>query len=261
MIDPMEKQMIEINGIPTMVTFSGSGCDLLCLHGWGANYASFSELRAALRDDPFRIIAPDFPGFGESGNPKEAWSVDDFANFVEELVEKLGLQDVFLLGHSHGGRVAIKLASRNRSWISRLYLCAPAGIRRSKHWKRTIGIVIASLGKKFCSLPGLRAIQPLLKRLLYKLLMVHDYERAEGVLRETMVKVINEDLTPLLEWIKVPTTLFWGEDDTMTPLADSEIMNKKIVQSRLYTFKGVRHRVHRDKAMEIAEVIRRDLHL
>lgn len=255
----MEKRVLTIKGIPTLITLTGSGRDLLCLHGWGATHASFQELRDAMQGDPVRIIAPDLPGFGESGDLPAAWSTDDYADFVDELVQVLKLHDVFLLGHSHGGRIAIKLAARGAPWILHLFLCAAAGIRRSKHWKRCLGIYVAALGKSFFSIPGLRRFQRLARTYLYKLLMVHDYERAEGALKETMIRVINEDITPLLSAITVPTDLFWGEEDTMTPLKDGEIMNKKIVQSVLHTFEGVRHRVHRDRAAEVAEVIRGNL--
>jgi pimeloyl-ACP methyl ester carboxylesterase len=74
-------------------------------------------------------------------------------------------------------------------------------------------------------------------------------------MRETMIKVIAEDLTPYLSSITVPTDLFWGEEDTMTPLADGELMNKKIVQSELHVFSGVRHRVHIERAKQIAEMV------
>jgi len=268
----VDKRVVTIKGIPTLVTISqpssatadyggqaGSGRNLLCLHGWGASHASFTELREAMRDDPVRIIAPDLPGFGGSGDLPAAWSTDDFADFVEELVHVLKLHDVFLLGHSHGGRIAIKLASRRAPWISHLFLCAAAGIRRSKHWKRCFGIYAASLGKTLFSIRGLRIFQRVARTYLYKLLMVHDYESAEGTLKETMIRVINEDITPLLSAIPVPTDLFWGEDDTMTPLKDAFLMNTKIIQSILHTYKGVRHRVHRDRAEEVARVIRRVL--
>lgn len=255
----MEKRVIIIKGIPILITTSGLGRDLLCLHGWGATHASFQELTCALQSDPVRIIAPDLPGFGGSGDLPRAWSTDDYADFVEELVATLKLHDVFLLGHSHGGRIAIKLAARGAPWIFHLFLCAAAGIRGPKHWKRCFGIYAASLGKSFFSLPGFRRFQRLARTYLYKFLMVHDYERADGALKETMIRVINEDLTPLLPEISVPTDLFWGEEDTMTPLKDGEIMNKKIVQSVLHTFEGVRHRVHRDRAAEVAEVIRGNL--
>lgn len=241
------------------VSVTGEGKPLLCLHGWGASHESFKELTNVMEKDNLKIISPDLPGFGASVDPPCAWSVDDYADCIEKLVAELGLTDVRLLGHSFGGRIAIKLASRRCSWISHLYLCGAAGIRKPTHWKRSLGIALAETGNAIFKLPGLRIGESAARKVLYKLLRVHDYEKTDGVMRETMIKVINEDLTPLLENITVPTDLFWGEDDKMTPLSDGQLMNTKIVQSTLYTFPGVGHRVHRDKAVEIAVVIRKQL--
>jgi len=255
----VEKKIVTIKGIQTNVGFSGEGKPLLCLHGWEASLWSFRELSEALEGVSIQIIAPDLPGFGESSDPPEAWSVDDYADFVEELVKELDLKNVLLLGHSFGGRISIKLASRQAPWISHLYLCASAGVRHPEYWKRTAGVKIAEWGNAIFSLPGLRHFKSAARKCLYKLLRVHDYEKSKGINRETMIKVINEDLTPLLEKITAPTDLFWGEDDHMTPLADARLMNTKIAQSTLRTFPGVRHRVHRERAREVAEVIQEKL--
>jgi len=68
-------------------------------------------------------------------------------------------------------------------------------------------------------------------------------------------RVSQEDLRPLLKNISVPTDIFWGENDKMTPIADAHIMNKEIEGSSLHTFDGIGHKVHKDKAAEIAKVI------
>jgi len=255
----MESRTIIVHGVSTLVAFAGEGRPLLCLHGWEASHWSFQELEVALKNVPVQIIAPDLPGFGESADPPEAWSVDDYADFIEDLVSELKLKDVLLLGHSFGGRMTIKLASRKRPWIAHLYLCSAAGIKQPRYWRRTVGIFLAECGNKVFSIPGLRSVKPLARKVLYKILRVHDYEKTSGVVRETMIKVINEDLTPLLGKITVETDLFWGEDDTMVPLKDAKLMNKKIVQSSLHTFPGVRHPVHRDRAREIAQHIKQNL--
>ena len=52
------------------------------------------------------------PGFGESGEPQSSWGVDDFADCVLEFIQFCGIQKAILLGHSHGGRVSIKIANR-----------------------------------------------------------------------------------------------------------------------------------------------------
>src|SRR3989338_7107803 len=110
----MEERIFDIKGTRVFVSFTGKGRPLLCLHGWGnsVSHEVFANLTEALQDDPVQIIAPDLPGFGKSGEPPHAWTVDDYADCVEELVSQLQLNDVFLLGHSFGGRIALKLAAR-----------------------------------------------------------------------------------------------------------------------------------------------------
>lgn len=249
---------------------------LLCLHGWGGTKESFTELRTALKDAPIEILTPDLPGFGAEPEPPRPWTTDDYADWVARwLRQRLRISDfelrnrkIFLLGHSHGGRIAIKLAARLNSEIrnsqfafpiDHLYLCAAAGIRHPRHVKRIIGLTLAKTGKVLLSIPGLRLLQPFGKKILYKLVRVHDYEKASPVMRETMIKVSAEDLTPLLSRIAVPTDIFWGSEDRMTPLSDGELMRRLIPGSHLHVFPRVRHRVHREKSEEIAKAITKAL--
>jgi len=246
---------------------------LLCLHGWGGSKESFTELRAALAGTDLTILTPDLPGFGTEPEPSAPFSVDDYADWVEHWLAKQlstsSLSTYQLLGHSHGGRIAIKIAARQETnkrnnestrmlRMEHLYLCASAGIRHPS-LKRSIGAVLAKIGKAVFSLPLLKFIEPFARKILYKLLREHDYERASPMMQQTHGKVTAEDLTPLLSNITVPTDIFWGEDDTMTPLTDGRTMHDAIKGSVLHTFPGVRHRVHRDRADEIASVIRSSL--
>lgn len=233
---------------------------LLCLHGWGGSKESFTELRACLEGSGIEVLTPDLPGFGNEPEPLKPWTVDDYADWVEQWTEnkiqdpRYKIQGIHLLGHSHGGRIAIKLANR-QSPISHLFLCASAGIPHLS-FKKSFGKLMARIGNALCKIPLLKFFAKPARTLLYKILRVHDYERASPVMKETMKLVTAEDLTPLLSTIAIPTDLFWGEEDTMTPIADGKLMHEKIRDSILHTFAGVRHRVHRDRAMEIAAVIR-----
>jgi len=68
-----------------------------------------------------------------------------------------------------------------------------------------------------------------------------DYAKLDGVMRETFVKVISQDLTPLLESIQAPTLLVWGRDDTETPLWMGEQMERSIPDAGLVVFEGRGH--------------------
>ncbi len=236
---------------------------LLCLHGWGGSKESFTELREALRGTDIEILTPDLPGFGDEPEPTKPWTTDDYADWVIEWFHKQQFNQptsqpaTFVLGHSHGGRIAIKLAAEKRIPIEHLYLCASAGIRHIRHFKRIIGLTLAKGGKALLSIPGMKSLQPVGKKFLYKLVRVHDYEKASAIMRQTLINVTEEDLRPMLPLIDVPTDIFWGEDDTMTPVSDGYLMHEKIQRSNLQVYKGIRHRVHRDKAEEIAKAIKK----
>jgi len=230
---------------------------LLCLHGWGGTKESFTELREALRNDSIEILAPDLPGFGSEREPDRPWSTDDYAEWVEQWINgKLGGAPLWILGHSHGGRIALKMVKRGNVKIDRLFLCAAAGIRHPRHFKRIVGLTLAKTGKFFLSIPLLNRLEPIGKKFLYRLVRVHDYEQASPLMRQTLIEVSREDLRPILSAINVPTDIFWGEDDRMTPVSDGKLMNEKIRGSSLLIFPNTRHRVHRDRAPEIVEVIR-----
>jgi pimeloyl-ACP methyl ester carboxylesterase len=230
---------------------------LLCLHGWGGDHHSFNELKIALEGSGITVLAPDLPGFGTEPEPSQPWTTDDYVAWVTGYIERNVKEPYMLLGHSHGGRVAIKfVATHSPPLPAHLFLCAAAGIRHPRHLKRIFGLTLAKTGKAFLRIPGLKILQPLGKKLLYKLVRVHDYEKASPVMRQTLMNVSREDLRPLLPHLTIPTDIFWGEDDRMTPVGDAHAMHRAIAGSKLHIFHGVRHRVHRDQAEEIAEVIR-----
>jgi pimeloyl-ACP methyl ester carboxylesterase len=244
---------------------------LICLHGWGGSKESFTELRAALAGTNITILTPDLPGFGAEPEPDRAWSIDDYADWVEHWIEEsqpIAKSQkpiaISLLGHSHGGRIALKLAHRQsaksqkpiaNSQIAHLYLCASAGIHHPKHIRRAIGLTLAKSGKVLLSIPGLRVLNSAGKKLLYKVFRVHDFEHASPVMRDTMIRVVREDLRTILSSIKIPTDIFWGTADRMTPYSDALVMEREIPGAVLHTFPGGTHRIHRDNAREIAAVI------
>src|SRR2546430_15835593 len=121
---------------PAHVEQSGSGPPVLLLHGWGVSSALFQPTMAGLKH-AFTLIAPSSPGFGATPPPPTAWSVNDYAVWVAHVLDSLNIRQAHLIGHSHGGRVAIKLASQWPERVIKLVLADSAGIRPKrtlKYW-------------------------------------------------------------------------------------------------------------------------------
>lgn len=235
---------------------------LLFLHGWGGSKASFDPLREALAGTDLEILTPDLPGFGAEPDPPHPWTVEEYADWTAAWLKanRAGTGPLWILGHSHGGRIAIVLAARKQAEIERLFLCAPAINRAHRYLlRRMIGVIIAKIGKALLSLPGLSALAPFARTLLYKLLRVHDYERASPLMRETLVLVTRRDLSSLLPTITQEVDLFWGTDDTQTPVADAHFMKASLPRCTLHAYEGTRHAVHKTNAREIAAVLRQRL--
>lgn len=231
---------------------------LLCLHGWGGSKESFGKLREGLQGSNLRILTPDLPGFGAQPDPPNPWTVDDYAHWVKDYIRKETKhgEPLLLLGHSHGGRIALVIAAEQEIPLAHLFLCAAAGIRHPRHLKRFAGLMLAKAGKGFLSIPFLRPWQSIARKALYRLVRVHDYEHATPVMQDTLRLVTQRDLRNLLPAIQVPTDIFWGTDDLMTPVQDAHLMHARIPGSHLHLFPGIRHAVHQEKAPQIAQIIR-----
>ncbi len=220
----------------------GSGDLIVLLHGWGSNIKLFSNL-IDLLSKKYTVVAMDMPGFGESQEPPSAWCVDDYVDFVIKFLADYDAKQVMLLGHSFGGRVIIKLNSRNDLpfTVSKVILVDSAGILPPKSNKKSWRTRKYKMGKAFLSTKIMRKIAP---NALEKLRVKYgsaDYVAASPLMRQVLVKVVNEDLEPLLPNIKCPTLLIWGVNDTATPLSDGEKMEKLIPDAGLVKLENAGH--------------------
>jgi len=229
----------------------GEGPAILLLHGWGDTLRTFDALAAELGKTR-RVIRLDLPGFGGSEITQQAWNVSAYANFVRAFLEKLGIAPKTIIGHSFGGRIAIKGVAQKILTPEQLILIAAAG-NANRKTLRSAGFAALAKTGKVVSLVLPHAMQEKLRARLYAK-AGSDYLDA-GLMRETFLNVVREDLTHDAEKIAIPTLIIWGADDATTPLYDGRRFHKNIPGSRLEVIEGAGHFVHREKAAEVARLI------
>lgn len=147
----MEKQIILNNLLVSYFQVGAGEQSIIFLHGWKSSkevWGSVSQLISKSVNQLINIYALDFLGFGKSEIPKQVMSVGDYANLVEQFIKKLELTNVIIVGHSFGGRVGIKLASKYPSVISKLVLVDAAGFAMSSKKKNKMRI-LAKLVRPF----------------------------------------------------------------------------------------------------------------
>ena len=207
----------------------GKGKDILLLHGWGQNI----EMMKPVGDnfsDRFRITILDFPGFGKSEEPKEPWDIEKYSIMLEKFVKAVNIKKPILIGHSFGGRVAIRYSARNP--IEKLVLFGSPCIRITENLSLTVKFL-----KKLKTLPGLNSFGEYMKKYIGS----RDYKAASPIMRQTLVDVVNEDLSKYAREIEEPTLLIWGEYDTEAPVNEARELEKIMIDAALIVLPGTHY--------------------
>ncbi|MCU1586951.1 MAG: hypothetical protein JWN31_444 [Frankiales bacterium] len=184
---------------------TGERPKVLALHGWGRTRADWLP---ALSQP---ALAVDLPGFGASPPPPAAWGSRDYAELLAPVLEQGGWT---VAGHSLGGRIALQLAAGWPDLVERLVLTGvPSLLGRPAAGKAPLAYRLA----KRANALGLLSDAAMEQRRRQHGSV--DYRNAEGVMRDTLVKLVNEDYRDLLPTVTAPVDLVWGARDTAAPLA------------------------------------------
>jgi len=251
----MSEKRITVNGLNVNYKIAGEGPAILVLHGWGGASDSWARVQQILAKEGFRIIVPDLPGFGKTPPPPEPWTVGDYTNFFLKFIEKLDSQPFFLLGHSFGGRISVKFASQYPERLKKLILCDSAGAKPKPGFKTRIIYWLARTGNAIFTPKHLIRFKDSVRNLFYMFLRNRDYVKANGVMKETVKKVLWEDLLPDLSKIKTKTLIIWGSADRMVPIKFAHIFKENIKDSRLEIYPKIGHSPHLEVPEKLSETI------
>lgn len=168
----------------------------------------------------------DFYGFGDTPHLNKELFLDDYVSSVIEIIDYYKMSNVILVGHSFGGRVAIKIAAKHGYLLEKIVLVDSAGILPRRGLKYYFKIYFHKLCKKI----GIKHLGG-----------SKDYRALPIIMKQTFKNIVNEDLLPLIKKITLPTLLIWGDKDKETPIYMAKLMHKNIIGSGLIIFRGSGH--------------------
>ncbi len=216
---------------------------LVLLNGWGAKVRnSFPNSEKVVKEfarHNFYVISPEHPGLMRSETPKTVWGPREYEEYIEELVEKLGIRNFILVGQSFGGAIATAYAAEHSEKVKTLVL-VNAGLTRDKAYRFAF--------KHFTLAPHLsKILQSEYTPAFFKKIVVWitlgipwDNIGAESFeIRAIMGDIFRKwSLPNVYADIRIKTILVWGSNDALFPLSSAREVEKEIPGAQLYTVFG-----------------------
>ncbi len=192
---------------------------MVFLHGWGSN----KEVMIAAFQDHFKQfnhVYIDLPGFGAS--PNECFlTTNDYAYIVNIFLQSIKVienkRQIIIVGHSFGGKVALLLEHE-------IILLSSAGILLPKPFKVRLKIKLSKLLKY---LP-----------FNFNFLRADDARTLSPVMYDIFKSVVDEDFSSKYKNFTYKTTIFWGKDDTATPMQSYNIICGLMPNAKSYVLQG-----------------------
>lgn len=220
---------ITIDDITVAVEMRDRGTDTawVFLHGWEGNKQVWRHVTSNLNET---TVTVDLPGFGVSSDLSEPWTIADYSETIQRLIDVLGVSSVILVGHSFGGQIATRIAADQPSWLHKLVLVGAAVVRDTEpKLLSSVGSILSPL----FTLPGFKQLRPK----IYDLIGA-DLPPEDENLKQTMRNILREDQTDSLASINVPTKIIWGSDDDDAPTQNSEEVLNNISGASLSILEG-----------------------
>ena len=248
-----EQSFLEVDGCRVNLRRGGRGQPLLFLHGASGAPVILPFMEKLARR--FDVLVPEHPGYGQSDEPEWLDNIHDLAYFYLDLLERLELREVMLVGNSMGGWIAMEIAVRDTSRLKSLVLVSPAGIRAP-------GVQPADI----FLMPDEQLVRSLF----------HDPKLAEARLAAPVtpealdVALKNKHTTARLAWeprlhdpflpkwlhrIDVPVKIIWGREDRILPLGFLDEYKRLFPGAEIHVIDGAGHLPHAEKPDLFVELV------
>lgn len=270
-----KSQFVEIEGMKIHYILAGQGDKtVVLLHGGGLDTAELSwGLIIPELMDQYRVIALDWPGFGESDKPDIQYGIPFFINVFEKFLVALQISSVYLIGISMGGAISIGYTLQNPKVVEKLVLVDSYGFQRK--------LSFHALSYLYVHTPGVRRLTYwLLKQRAFVKYSMKSILKRPGAITETLVDQIHQQVMvpgvakafsdlqdhdvawnglktvylDQLPRIQARTLIIHGSKDTLVPLECSKEAQQLIPNSQLIIMEGCGHWPQRDHPEEFNRI-------
>ena len=231
----------------------GKGFPLVLVHGFLGS-SKMWEPQINFFKDHFRVITPDFPGFGKSNKVKSHNNIKSISNLLLERLKEKKIDQFYLLGHSMGGMIVQEMAKQAKDKISKLicYSTGPTGEMPGRF--ETVDKSRENLKKKGLDITA----KDIAKTWFVKGEEAEYFNICVESGKETSIEAADNALVAFKNWngvdtlknIKNETLILWGDQDKSYDIKQIEILKKNISNSVLNIFEGCAHNIHLEKIDE-----------
>lgn len=254
-----------IAGVELQWSVRGEGSPVVVLHGLSDSERSWWPVMEEL-GRRHRVFGLDLPGCGLSGRPDASYTLDWQTRVVVAWLDRVGLDQFDLVGHSYGGGIALWLLLYRAPAIRRMALVAPGGLGRA-----------VALELRLASLPFFveRWGQPWMGAIAHLLFLLNGQslspkQRTELLRLNTTAgtaRAFGRTVRDVIDWrgqtrhflaraadapVLPPIHLFWGEDDRIIPIRQGEELAATLQNCSLHRFPGAGHFLHWQRPRELS---------
>jgi pimeloyl-ACP methyl ester carboxylesterase len=273
--NPPAGQFLDVDGVQLHYVERGSGEPLVLLHGNGSMIQDFeSSGLVDVAAKNFRVIIFDRPGFGHSDRPRNViWTPDAQAQLIKRALERLGVSQAIVLGHSWGASVAVALALNFPDIVRGLVLA-------SGYYYPTARPDVMALSTPAVPVVGdvlAHTLSPIISRLMWPLMMTKifgprpapaKFEQfpKEMALRPSQIRASAAESALMIPDafhfkdkyanLKMPVVIIAGEDDRLIDIdKQSARLHSDVAQSAFHRVPKTGHMIHQTATSEVMAAI------
>ncbi|MFC7365081.1 MULTISPECIES: alpha/beta fold hydrolase [Bhargavaea] len=257
------------DGVKLFYVDKGEGRPIVLIHGWSGDHTTFAEPIESLSRD-FRVVAYDLRGHGQSERPDQGLTLRRFAQDLEELMEQLGLTEVTLAGHSMGASTGfeyIRNHGTDRLSSFTIFDMTPKlvngegwnhGLWHGEYSRSDADRDLTQMYEEFVgfSKPFMKRTVPYLSESELEELLKLSATNSPHVLAAMWHAMVTADYRDMLDDIRVPAQIVYGDKSTLYSKETAGYLNKQIPDSTVIPFENCTHMLTAENPGRVEEVIR-----